>query len=226
MVRAMDELPPEAAPVTVTVNQPPPQPIELTGVKLAQLARELVMDVYPLQTILGHFNLSEAQYDVIKENADFKRFSDQIASEWNSALSTPQRLKIQAAAYLEEALPTLAARMVGKTEDLGKANEIAKTLTKLAGIGDAAGPSNPGEKFNIVINLGADVKEINITKPLDAGTTPAEAASEAQALSAIARSEGITRSSPAPVQADGEGQSDRVSIFDIPTGPPKEVAAE
>lgn len=223
MLRAMDELPTEAAPVTVTVNQPPPPPIELTGVQIAQLARELVMDVFPRRIIFGRYNISEAQFDThIAFNPDFKRFFDQIASEWNSALSTPQRLKIQAAAYLEEALPKLAARMIVKTEDLGRANEVAKTLAKIAGIGEPNAATNPGEKFNIVINLGADVKEINVTKTLDPGTTPAEASRAAGQLLALASGESDT----APLRTIPEGQSDEGSIFDIPTGPASGLAPQ
>lgn len=220
MVRAMDELPTEAVPVTVTVTQPPPPQVELTGVQIAQLARELVMDVFPHTVIFGHFGITQAQFDAhIAPHPDFKRFFDQITAEWNSALSTPQRLKLQAAAYLEEALPKLAARMSAKTEDLGRANEVAKTLAKIAGIGEPNGAANPGEKFNITINLGGE--KVEITKTIDAGTTSTEVPA-ASALFEITEGQG----GAVPLQPFGEAQSSTVSIFDVPPGPPEQLAGE
>ena len=122
--------------------------------------------------------------------------------EWNSAMSTPDRIKIQAAAALEDKLPDLAIRMGNKSEGLPGVVEAAKLFAKIAGVGEREmGAVASGERFSIVINLGADEKltigapqEIS---PAGAGKArachvpvDAEAQDHAQALRPIAQGQG------------------------------------
>lgn len=145
----------ENAIVTVAVN--------LTPQQMASLAREVAMDIRELSAILGDYRITETQYDTLKENSFFKKALEASVIEWNSALSTHQRIKLQAAASLEQALPILGARMMKSDEDLNKAVETGKLLTKIAGIGEDRKDGVPGEKFTITINLGAD-QQLTIEK--------------------------------------------------------------
>lgn len=175
------------------------------------------MDIFPLEIILGHYNLSPAQYEVLRQDARFQNFYDQFAKEWSSALSTPQRLKLQAAAYLEANLPKVAARMINNVEDLGKVNEVAKTLAKIAGVGeDTNKNSNPGEKFQININLGAD-QTVQIEKTINGKSTGAEAANAAALLT-----DGQGEGDAAPLRDIPKGSDLQGSIFEIPTGDSQE----
>lgn len=141
-----------------TAVQLPARIEELGPAKLAKLAREVAMDVKDLPVILGHYNLTVADFERLKENEFFKRALEAVTIEWNSALSTHDRIKIEAAAILEDNMPALSARMVKNEEPLNAAVEAGKLFAKIAGIGDGAKEAHPGEKFTININLGADTK--------------------------------------------------------------------
>ena len=127
---------------------------------LAALARDLILNMQDLPQTLEAHKITQEQYNRIKENEFFKRALEQITIEWHGARSTSDRLKIQAAASLEFAMPTITGRMVKPDEDLGKVVEAGKLLAKVAGVdsSEAQAASNPGEKFTITINLGEDTK--------------------------------------------------------------------
>ena len=103
-------------------------------------------------------DLTEADYTRLLENPFFKNALEVSIIEWNSAHSVEQRIKLRSAAALEDALPTLAARMTKQDEPLTSAIETGKLFAKLAQIGEDRRGGLPGEQFKIVINLGADKK--------------------------------------------------------------------
>lgn len=143
----------------------------LNNFLLAKLAREIAMNIREVPEILKTFKLSAEQYAAIEKIPFYKNVLDQYIIEWESARNTGDRLKIEAAAGLESAMPSLTARMQSEREDLGKAAEVAKLFSKIAGVeAGAAQSGNPGDKFSITINLGEDVKlqfdkEIEQTAP-------------------------------------------------------------
>jgi hypothetical protein len=155
-----------------TVLEPPlpahlpmiPEGIMLTPSSLAALAREVAMDIKVLPDILKHYKLTEETYIDICKVPFYKRALEVATIEWNSALSTHERLRIEAAASLEDALPGLSARMNNKDETLPAATEVGKLFAKIAGIGEPErGGAAATEKFTITINLGAD-KKLEFTK--------------------------------------------------------------
>ncbi len=110
--------------------------------------------------------MSKEQYDWLKEHhAFFKQALHVSTIEWNSALTTPERIKLESAAILEDALPRLGARMANQAEGLPGVVEAAKLFAKIAGLGEKeVGDRAPGEKFTISINLGGDDKLIYKSK--------------------------------------------------------------
>lgn len=156
--------------VTGTVTAP----ITLDNFDLSRLAREIAMDIRELPAILATFKISVEQYAAIREHPYFKRILDAAIIDWNSALSTHGRIKIEAAAALEDALPVVAARMTNKEESLAMVTEAGKLMAKLAGIGENAREQQSSEKFNITINLGADTVryEKNVAPSGGAGAVP------------------------------------------------------
>jgi len=137
------------------VNLPP-----LTWPELAKLARELAMDIKEEHVILKEFKLDNAQFEYLKAHNDFFREAFAAAcKEWHAPLSTQDRIKVEAAAILEDSLLGLGARMQNKGEGLPGVIEAAKLFAKVAGVGEREGPgAAPGERFSINIDLGADQK--------------------------------------------------------------------
>lgn len=127
---------------------------------LAKLARDVAMDIKERHAILRDYNLDQAQYDYLETYNDFYKNALSAASiEWHAPLSTTERIKIEAAAILEDSLPGLGARMQNKSEGLPGVIEAAKLFAKIAGAGEQAGSgAGSGERFTINIDLGGDQK--------------------------------------------------------------------
>lgn len=172
------------APLTVTVSEPAPPvpaplppagltdegvqaakalvhlPKNLDPVALAKLAREIAMDIKERHVVLQEHGLSQVQYDFLEANNPFfKATLNAACAEWHAPLATDERIKVEAAAILEDSLPGLGARMQNKVEGLPGVIEAAKLFAKIAGVGErAVGTANAGERFTINIDLGGDQK--------------------------------------------------------------------
>lgn len=126
---------------------------------LAKLAQEIAMNIRPVEEILDTYKITPDRYKELEKIPFFKAALDAYVIEWNSAKTTNERLRIEAAAGLEAAMPALIARMQSQNEDLGKAVEAAKLLSKISGAEASQKDGGaPGDKFSITINLGEDVK--------------------------------------------------------------------
>jgi hypothetical protein len=117
------------------------------------------MDIKELPLILADFKLALDQYDLIAAHPFYAAALDEARREWNSAMSTSDRIKVEAAATLEQALPFLGAKMIKKDESLDAQVKAGQLLAKLAGVGEGNGNAGaPGDKFTINIDLGGDRK--------------------------------------------------------------------
>ena len=125
---------------------------------LLRLAREIAMDIHPLHTILETTKTTFEQWETIKENPRFQALLASETEAWNTALNTHERVKIKAAAMMEEWLPELFSRLHDNGEALPAKIEGGKLLAKIAEIGNTsvANPGAAGERFSVTIHLGAD----------------------------------------------------------------------
>ena len=131
---------------------------------LIKLAREIAMDIHPLDNILRDNGLSGDQWENIQGNTRFRMLLETETSAWGSALNTQERLRLKSAAALEEWLPELFTRMNDKDENLNSKVEAGKLISRWAGVGGTGTQTmEGGEKFSVTINLGAD-NQIKIEK--------------------------------------------------------------
>lgn len=126
--------------------------------KLIRLARDIAVDMQPVDVLLDAYGISPDQFAQIATN---QRFIDLLTAErtaWLSALNTHERVKLKAGALVEEWLPELYARMNDPKEPLNAKVEAGKLAARLAGMGltTANVEGGGGERFSININLGAD----------------------------------------------------------------------
>jgi beta-phosphoglucomutase-like phosphatase (HAD superfamily) len=140
--------------------------------RAAAFMRDLARECYDLPVILGMHKVSQAQYDKMKVDETFKRTLEAMSAEWHSASNTPKRLALESLILLEDALPTVAARLTKQAEPLPGVVELAKLLAKLGGVGDAAQNNTPSERFKITINLGADTLQRDATRSVITVETP------------------------------------------------------
>jgi hypothetical protein len=177
--------------VAVTSEPAPPEPEKLSDagiqaakalvqmppldvVTMAKLAREIAMDIKERHVVLTEYKLTQVQYDFLAEHNEFyKNALDAACLDWHAPLSTAERIKVEAAAILEDSLPGLGARMQNKSEGLPGVIEAAKLFAKVAGVGEReAGGSAAGERFTINIDLGGDQK-ISVSTAAPAPAAPA-----------------------------------------------------
>lgn len=121
-----------------------------------KLAREIACDIRTLPDILAMHSVTEEHWARIVDNPRFRALVKSAVAEWQSAVNTPERVKIKAMSFVEEALPEFYGRAHDPKELLSSKVEVLKTVAKLAGIGENSQSSQSGERMSVTINLGAD----------------------------------------------------------------------
>lgn len=130
-----------------------------SDLSLVKLAREIAMDIQPIETILKQYSIDPQRWEELQRNGKFIRLLESQVEEWNSALNTHERVRAKSAAMLEEWLPELNNRLHDRDIGLPAKVEAGKMLTKMAGIGEREMNAGAGgERFTITINLGEDHK--------------------------------------------------------------------
>ena len=132
---------------------------KFTDVTLVKLARELAMEIHPLEDILKAHQIEPKLWETIQENPRFQSLLETEMAQWNGALNTSERVKIKAAALIEEWLPEANERVHDRHETLSAKTELAKLVRDLAGFSRSGmNVENGGERFSVTINLGADAQ--------------------------------------------------------------------
>jgi hypothetical protein len=140
---------------------------------LIKLAREIAMDINPIETILKSHSISDKTWSKLQKNTRFAQFLASEMEAWHTALNTQERVKIKSACMLEEWLPTLHQRINNTEEGLGGVVEAGKMLSRLAGLGgNGEVLANIGERFSITINMGPKVVEFEKEAPKIVDVTP------------------------------------------------------
>jgi hypothetical protein len=129
----------------------------INDVMLVKLARELAMDIHPLEDILKAHGIEPKQWGYIQDMPRFQALLETETAQWNGALNTQERVKIKASAMIEEWLPEAHERMHDRGESLNAKTELGKLIRDLAGFSkNGVGVEGSGERFSVTINLGAD----------------------------------------------------------------------
>lgn len=127
---------------------------------MARLARAIAQDIMEVSQILATNNVSNEAWAIIEKHPRFQKYLQEAILDWNAAENAPERVKIKAAAAIEEWLPEGFAQMHNQDAPLLHRNDLAKLMAKLGGM-DRSGvgiEGGGGERFSVTINLGADSK--------------------------------------------------------------------
>jgi hypothetical protein len=150
-----------------TAVAPAPLPETFNTQDAAKLARDIALRLYDESVILKKAGLTEGQYETLKQNQWFQALVTQITTEWNLPKNAQQRLAILSAVGLETVLPDIIARAKVSNEPLTGIAQLVKVLADMAGFSSQNRQQAPAaEKFNIVINLGADTEVYEKTRPI------------------------------------------------------------
>jgi hypothetical protein len=130
---------------------------EVYAVELAALAREIAMDIFPLETIIELHRLTDDEWATIQRNPKFISMLADMTAEWQSAMNTRERVKIKAATGLESILETYIRDIGDPSIPLAQRVEAGKFLARvgeLDGNQQIVGGGAPGSSFHIRIDLG------------------------------------------------------------------------
>lgn len=140
---------------TLTVAQNPLTTFD--DVTMLKLAREIAMDIRPIESILETHEVGGDEWDLIQKSEVFQRYLRSSVEEWASATNAGERVRVKSLAMVEESLPEFFARLHDSRETLPAKTELLKTIARFAGVG--ANPdfkNGGGDKMVVTINLGAD----------------------------------------------------------------------
>ena len=137
---------------------------------LLRLAREIAMDIHTIEDVLKIHEVTQGQWDAIRELPTFQNYLRNALQEWNSASNTSERVRLKSLHFVEEALPEFYARAHDKDENLLHKTEILKTVAKLAGLDKLGTEGSIGEKLSVTINLGSD-HQLRVEKDITSQVT-------------------------------------------------------
>jgi hypothetical protein len=137
-----------------------------SDIAMVKLAREIAMDIQPLELILKQYAISDETWTQLQRNTKFQMLLSSEVEAWQTALNTHERVKMKSAAMLEEWLPELNTRMHDHEEALPAVIEAGKMLARIAGLGVPGDVTagNIGERFVINISMGDRVEPVTFAK--------------------------------------------------------------
>lgn len=125
---------------------------------MRRVAREIAMDLYPLDQILENCEVRGIEFDRWKDNPQFLKYLKAFKEEWHSALNTHERTKIKAGIVMEDFMEEAYRDLHNKKMALNHRVELGKLVAKIAGMGEpkfnTAGGSGPA--FSLSINIGSN----------------------------------------------------------------------
>lgn len=139
---------------------------------MRRIARELAMDLYPLDKILSSNDVKHHEFDNWKEHPQFLSYLRQFKEEWNAATNTFERTKLKAGIVMEEFMEEAFHEMHNKKQALQHRTKLGELVAKIAGMADAkvANANIGGSGFSLSINIGQNEK-VTIS-PHPAGPSP------------------------------------------------------
>jgi len=131
---------------------------ELNSTTLVNIAREVAMNIFEIETILKRYKLDERAWERLKRLPYFDQVLRSAQEEWDSAFNTQERVKVKSAAMIEMWLDHASTLLHADKESTREKTELAKFIARLGSMGmnDAQIQGGAGERISVVINLGSD----------------------------------------------------------------------
>ncbi len=138
-----------------------------TDLKLIRtLAREIALDIQPIETILNSLKIDANRWDAIQKSVHFRAALSEEIQYWASTPNAGERIKIKFLTMLEESAEEMWTRLHDPKESLSAKTELWKMVMRGAGVGVAqVDSSGGGERISINISMGADAK-LNVEKDI------------------------------------------------------------
>jgi hypothetical protein len=138
-------------------------PTEVFMVDFATLAREIAMDIFPVEQIIELHRLTDEEWTRLQSHPKFIEMVRTLSAEWGSAVNTRERVKVKAATGLESKLEVYIRSIDDEQIPLAQRVEAGKFLARLGeldGQGHILGGGGSGVTINI--STGGEVPPLTI----------------------------------------------------------------
>lgn len=138
---------------------------------LMAIAREIAMDLNPLENILKAHQIDPDQFEIYRESPRFQAMLSEQIRAWEAADNVEARVKMKFLTATEMAMPQMFASLHDTKEPLSARVELFKTFQKGAGLVDK--PAEAGaDRVSITINLGSERPPMTIEAKVTQPVTP------------------------------------------------------
>lgn len=146
-----------------------------TPVNLARLARELAMDILPVQDVLRIHEIDDSSWLKIQSNPKFQAMLSNMITDWNSADNTKSRVRTKAATAFESLIEVYVRDAMDPQIPLAQRVEVGKLLVKIGELEATRDGGGGGNQVLIQINANMPVDAVNVVAgPAIAPRLPSE----------------------------------------------------
>lgn len=133
-------------------------------VAMLQLARNIAMDIYPLDKILADLEINEYDFQKIKTHPKFLQYLRAEKEAWAGASNTAERTKLKAGVIIENFLENAYAELTDRKQALNHRIELGKLIAKIAGMGEPKllNATGSGPAFMLQINIAPGAEPVTI----------------------------------------------------------------
>lgn len=124
---------------------------EVFAVDFATLAREIAMDIFPVDEVVALHKLGDEEWRRIQEHPRFVAMLAGMQRDWQSAANTRERVKVKSATGLESMLEVFIRDINDGTIPLNQRVEAGKFLAKLGELDAVRGSGDGGN--GVIINI-------------------------------------------------------------------------
>lgn len=125
---------------------------------MAALARDVAGSLHGYKPVIARYKISEQEYARVAAEPFFQEMLRKALVDFHKIQSTQKRSAMKAAIVIEEAIPTLGARINDSREPLEKVAQMTKVLADIAGLNVKDAANAAQERITISIDLGADTR--------------------------------------------------------------------
>jgi hypothetical protein len=127
---------------------------------LRAFTRELAQDLYDVEDVLQRYGMTVEDYEILAQTRSFQILYRAMEEEWKAGKNTSERVRLQSAFGIEDALPELFTQLKDTNNPLSARAALFTQLCKVAAIGNPpTSDKPPTEQFKIEINMGADLSQ-------------------------------------------------------------------
>jgi len=145
----------------------------MDAVNLAKLAREIAMDILPIDRVLSLNQIEDEDWVRIQEDPRFRAQLADMIKEWESATNTRDRVRVKAATGFEALMEVYLEDAMNPEIPLVQRVEVGKLLVKIGEL-EAQKLGGGGSQVLIQINFGEKEVKKEVTPLVLQAVTPAE----------------------------------------------------